>query len=109
MNPEPHARARVAYVRTEDGGRQGPVFSGYRGQFHYDGERNVAWDAMQTFPGRDQVLPGESVDCDIWFLSPQLHAHRLSLGGRFQIQEGGRIVAQGVITEILNQRDANAT
>jgi hypothetical protein len=28
----------MTFVRTEDGGRKNPVFSGYRPQFYYDGK-----------------------------------------------------------------------
>src|SRR5215813_3490762 len=103
MNRQPHVRARVTYLNSEDGGRLTPVFSGYRGQFHYEGEQQQGRDAEQFFVGREQVGPGESAECEIWFALPEKHLHRVKPGLPFQIQEGGRVVANGVVTEIFKK------
>jgi translation elongation factor EF-Tu-like GTPase len=100
MNRQPHARAQVTYLTAEQGGRQTPVFSAYRGQIHYEGEHE-GWDAEQFFIGRDVVKPGESSECEIYFASPEKHLYRVGPGIRFRVQEGGRVVGNGVITEIL--------
>jgi elongation factor Tu len=96
-----HIRARVTYLKTEEGGRHTPVYSGYRGQFHYEGEHDTAWDAVQYFVGRGSVQPGDSAECKIQFVSPSNHLHRVRPGLRFHIQEGGRVMANGVVTEVL--------
>jgi len=94
----------VTYLKPEEGGRQTPVFSGYRGQFHYEGEHQHAWDAEQSFPSRELVQPGEGAECEIWFASPEQHLHRVKPGLRFHVQEGGRVVANGIVTEVLGKQ-----
>ena len=38
--------AEIYYLTTEEGGRQSPVFNGYRGQFFYEGKD---WGGLQEF------------------------------------------------------------
>ena len=108
MNRRPHVRATITYLTTEEGGRQTPVFSGYQGQFHYQGEHDTGWLAVQYFSNRESVNPGDSVDCEIWFGTPEMHFHPIALGTRFHVQEGGRVVGNGIITEILRRDDSGA-
>ena len=42
----PDIEAVITFLRTEDGGKTRPVYSGYRPQFYYDGED---WDAEHTY------------------------------------------------------------
>jgi len=40
-----HFEAVITFLRTEEGGRASPVFTGYRPQFFYGGED---WDAVNS-------------------------------------------------------------
>ena len=90
--------ARITYLTAKEGGRSTPVFSGYRGQFHYGGND---WDAPQVFIDKEQVEPGESVRAYLGFLSPREHIGNIHVGMGFQVREGARIVGKGVVTKIL--------
>ena len=100
--------AEIYYLTIEEGGREGFVASGYRGQFYYDGND---WDAPQTFIGVDTVEPGEIVKAHLGFLSPQEHFGKVHTGMEFLVREGTRTVGKGRITKILDlERSArNAT
>lgn len=89
----------ISFLKTEDGGRQGPARSGYRPQFCYDGHD---WDAVHTYITDDWVHPGETVRGYLDFVSPDEHAGKLFPGMEFLCREGSRVVARGRILRILN-------
>jgi elongation factor Tu len=95
---EPHIEAKVEFLRAADGGKTQPVRSGYRPQFHYDGED---WDALPTFETDDWVHPGETVKVSFRFTLPEVHRSRLHVGKRFELREGAQVVAQGEVTRLL--------
>ena len=95
----PDIQAEITYLSTANGGREGYLLSGYRGQFHYDGRD---WDAPQYFVDREKVEPGESVTANLYFLSPREHVDKVVVGTVFLIREGLRTVGYGTVTELLN-------
>jgi len=92
------AEAQIAFLSTAEGGRKNPVKTGYRPQFYYDGHN---WDAIQTFPDREWVYPGETVIAYIAFLSPEHHRGKLHPGKEFELREGLQIVATGIVTKLV--------
>ena len=97
----------MTFLRTEEGGRKSPVFSGYRPQFHYQDEEG---DAQHTYVGVEQVNPGDTVTAQLKFYCPQNHVGKIAVGMEFEIREGKRTVATGCVTKILHLEDnaANA-
>jgi translation elongation factor EF-Tu-like GTPase len=91
-------KAQITFLRTDEGGRQGPAFSGYRPQFYYEGED---WDAVQTYEKEGPVFPGETVTAYLGFLSPEHHAGKIRVGMNFLCREGSRTVARGHVLEII--------
>ena len=91
--------AEITFLTSEEGGHKGPVYSGYRPQFYYDGND---WDAVQNYVGVFEVYPGQTVTTQLSFLSPQCHFGRLYPGKEFLIREGQRVVAHGKVTKILD-------
>jgi elongation factor Tu len=91
--------AEITFLTTEEGGRRGPAYSGYRPQFHYDGHD---WDAIQHYGDVEAVEPGQTVIAYLSFLSPKEHVGKLYPGKEFLIREGHRVVARGCITKILD-------
>ena len=94
----PHIAAQIYYLRFDEGGRQSPVNSGYRGQFHINGSD---WDAAQEFIDRQFCNPGETVKAYIKFASVH-EIVPMAVGTPFQIREGNRIVGKGFITVIID-------
>ena len=99
MEPMSDVETEITYLSTENGGREGYVASGYRGQFHYGGQD---WDAPQYFVNSERVEPGETVTARLRFLSPQAHIGRLEVGTVFLIREGHKTVGYGKVTKMLN-------
>jgi translation elongation factor EF-Tu-like GTPase len=98
-NAKFHIEARISFLTAEEGGRKTPARSGYRPQFHYEGQD---WVAMQEYIDKEEAYPGDTVTTRLSFLSPEEHRGRLRPGMEFQIREGQRVVANGVVTKILD-------
>jgi translation elongation factor EF-Tu-like GTPase len=101
----PDVEAEITFVRTADGGRKGPAFSGYRAQFYYDGND---WDADQEYPDVESVLPGQTVRALLRFGRPEAHIGLIHPNMQFQVREGARVVANGRVTKILNLEESAA-
>jgi translation elongation factor EF-Tu-like GTPase len=97
----PDLVARIAFIRTEEGGRQGPAWSGYRSN-HDFGLPGTLNDAAHEYIGQDTASPGETVRANVWLFAPELQSGRLFPGFTFTVQEGARLVARGVIEEVVN-------
>jgi translation elongation factor EF-Tu-like GTPase len=95
--------AKIRYLTPSEGGRQTGVFSGYRGQFFYDGED---YDGIQLFPEcrpTNFVELGVEVRAFVQFLQicwEQVHQHKLREGMSFKIREGSRTVGEGTVTRL---------
>ena len=99
--------ATIRYLTTDEGGRQTPVASGYRGQFHYEGEEEQPWDGFQFFPDlreTDSVQLGIPVRAFVEFPTDcweRYHSKRIGVGMPFQIREGKKLVGTGTVTGLL--------
>src|SRR4029077_13536379 len=91
--------AESTFLKTEEGGRKSPAFSGYRPQFYYDGHD---WDVVQEYVGVAEVYLGQTVTVQLAFLSPQCHVGKLFPGKEFLVREGQRVVGRGKVTKILS-------
>jgi len=106
--------ATIKFLTAEEGGRNTPIWSGYRGQFHYVGDDGV-WDAPHEYPDVEKVMPGDSVRAYLAFMSPMEHLNRIKVGLPFEIREGYRLIGNGVVTKIIdlpesaNRNEANET
>ena len=96
ITPHTHFKAEVYVLRKEEGGRHTPFFKGYRPQFYI---RTMDITGSIDLPaGVEMVMPGDNVTMDVELISPVA----IETGGRFAIREGGRTVAAGAITEIVD-------
>lgn len=96
-----HIQVELTLLPSEHGGRKSPVSSGYRPQFYYQGDD---WDAAQTYPGVEQVRPGDTVTANLSFFCPEAHRGKLFASMPFLIREGNHVVGYGRITRILDPR-----
>ena len=94
---KPHKKFEgQVYVLTKDeGGRHTPFFSGYRPQFFFR-TTDVTGD-IQLEDGTEMVMPGDHATLKISLISPIA----IEEGLRFAVREGGRTVASGVVTKII--------
>ncbi len=94
--------ASVKLIESEFGGRNSPVFDGYRGQFfwHINHVQTTDWDAAYVFSS-GKVNQGEKAECKI-VLSENL---KLAANGNFRInsqfciREGSKVIAVGIILQ----------
>ncbi len=99
----PDFTANVKYLTTEEGGRKGYAASGYRPHFQLIGKKEMT-SAEQLFINKDKVFPGESVSAEIRILGVETFEGLLYEGLEFKLGEGNRIVAEGVIKEVINKK-----
>ncbi len=93
-----HVEARVRVFSAEEGGRRTPVTLGYRPGFHLldDEKSDYSMDLSSLDP--DPLHPGQIGRIGLRFIeSWELLAPRLAVGMAFQLREGFRVTAEGVI------------
>jgi elongation factor Tu len=95
IKPHTTFQGEVYVLRRDEGGRHTPFFSGYRPQFYI--QTMDVTGAVDLPEGMEMVMPGDSVTLKVKLIEPVA----LEAGSRFAIREGGRTVASGVITKIL--------
>jgi len=84
------------YVLTKDeGGRHKPFFSGYRPQFFF--RTTDITGTMHLPEGVEMVMPGDHVKIN----GELIHPIAMDEGLRFAVREGGKTIASGVVTKIL--------
>ena len=95
IHPHTHFNGQVYVLTKEEGGRHTPFFNGYRPQFYF---RTTDVTGVIKLPeGVEMVMPGDNIDMEITLITPIA----LEEGLRFAIREGGRTVASGVVTGVI--------
>ncbi len=97
IHPHTHFLGRVYVLTKEEGGRHTPFFSGYRPQFYF--RTTDVTGSIELPAGVEMVMPGDHIDMTIQLIT----TIAIEPGLRFAIREGGRTVASGVVTEILDK------
>ncbi len=82
-------------LTKEEGGRHTPFFSGYRPQFYF--RTTDVTGSIQLPEGVEMVMPGDHVTMTIKLITPIA----MEEGLRFAIREGGRTVASGVVSKVI--------
>lgn len=98
---EPDIEAIVTFLSTEDGGRIGPAYSGYRPSHLVIDDYLTSGE--HEYLDKDEVLPGESAKTNIWFITPEVYPHSMWIGKEIKVQEGGHIVGHAKVTRIFNK------
>jgi elongation factor Tu len=95
ITPHHKFKAQIVALTKEEGGRHSPFFSGYRPQFYF---RTTDITGSVTLPeDRQMVMPGDNCEVQVELI----HTIAVEKGLRFAIREGGRTVAAGAVTEII--------
>ena len=95
IHPHTHFNSEVYVLTKEEGGRHTPFFSGYRPQFYF---RTTDVTGVIKLPeGVEMVMPGDNIRMEIELITPIA----MDEGLRFAIREGGRTVASGVVTKVI--------
>ncbi len=95
ITPHHKFKGTTYCLSKEEGGRHSPFFSGYRPQFYF-----VTTDITGTVTlpeDKQMVMPGDHTD----IIVELIHPVAMEQGLRFAVREGGRTVASGQVTEII--------
>ena len=94
----PHSKfeGEVYVLTKEEGGRHTPFFTGYRPQFYF--RTTDVTGTCKLLGGAEMCMPGDNITMEIELLNTKI---AMEEGLRFAIREGGRTVASGVVTKIL--------
>ena len=96
IHPHTKFEAEVYVLTKEEGGRHTPFFNGYRPQFYFR-TTDVTGD-IQLAEGVEMVMPGDNSTFTVTLITPIA----MDEGLRFAIREGGRTVASGVVSKIID-------
>ena len=95
IHPHTQFEAQIYVLTAEEGGRAKPFFSGYRPQFYFrttdiTGTVNLDAGVEMVNPGDNTKITGELI-----------HPVAMDEGLRLAIREGGRTIASGQVTKII--------
>jgi translation elongation factor EF-Tu-like GTPase len=93
--------AEITFLRSEEGGRTGPAYAGYRPPIFYDDDEG-RWNAVYEWETDQPIQPGDTVRAQVCFVSPEAQRGRLYVGKEFRLQEGSHVVARGRVTKLLS-------
>jgi elongation factor Tu len=95
VTPHRRFRATLHALTTAEGGRHTPFAADYRPQFYF---RTTDVSGGIDLGGTSLVMPGDTVDLTVELGKPI--AMETGLG--FAVREGGKTVAAGTVTELLD-------
>ena len=88
--------AYIEVLTSEQGGRHTPFFVNYRPQFYFR-TTDITGNVIAFESGIEQVNPGDKVDITVELITPVA----MEVGTQFTIREGGKTIANGIVTEVL--------
>ena len=95
ITPHTKFKGEIYVLSKEEGGRHTPFFNNYRPQFYF---RTTDVTGTITLPeGTEMVMPGDNVSIAVELIAPIA----MEKGLRFAIREGGRTVASGRVSEVI--------
>jgi elongation factor Tu len=99
ITPHRKFKGQIYCLSKEEGGRHSPFFTGYRPQFYFrttdiTGTVTIPGEAK---PGEKMVMPGDNTEIE----GELIHPIAMEKGLKFAIREGGKTVASGQVTEII--------
>jgi len=95
ITPHSKFKGQIYCLSKEEGGRHSPFFSGYRPQFYF--RTTDITGTVQLPAGKEMVMPGDNTE----IIGELIHPIAMEKGLRFAIREGGKTVASGQVTEII--------
>ncbi|MFA6294312.1 MAG: elongation factor Tu [Victivallales bacterium] len=95
ITPHTKFKGEIYVLSKEEGGRHTPFFTNYRPQFYFRTTDVTGIVSLQ--PGVEMVMPGDNTTITVELIAPIAMEKTL----RFAIREGGRTVASGRVSEII--------
>jgi elongation factor Tu len=95
ITPHSKFKGQIYCLSQEEGGRKTPFFTGYRPQFYF---RTTDITGTVKLPeGKEMIMPGDNAE----IFGELIHPIAMEKGLRFAIREGGKTVASGQVTDIV--------
>jgi elongation factor Tu len=95
ITPHSKFKGQIYCLSKEEGGRHSPFFTGYRPQFFF---RTTDITGTVKLPeGKEMVMPGDNTE----IIGELIHPIAMEKGLKFAIREGGKTVASGQVTEVI--------
>ena len=95
ITPHTKFKGEIYVLSKDEGGRHTPFFTNYRPQFYF---RTTDITGIITLAdGIEMIMPGDNAQINVELIAPIAMEKTL----RFAIREGGRTVASGRVTEIV--------
>jgi len=95
ITPHTKFKAEIYVLSKEEGGRHTPFFANYRPQFYF--RTTDVTGIIKLSEGVEMIMPGDNATIEVELISPIAMEKTL----RFAIREGGRTVASGRVTDII--------
>ncbi len=95
IKPHKKFNGTIYCLSKDEGGRHSPFFSGYRPQFYF--RTTDVTGTVTLGGGKEMVVPGDNTDIEVELIYPIA----MDKGLKFAIREGGRTVASGQVTEVI--------
>ena len=94
------ARVRFTLAAVEPGGQVRRVLDGCRPQYRI--RSDYLTSALHRFIGATEVISGDSIEAELWLLTPEHYPGTLRVGRRIEVSEGSRVVGQASVLEVFN-------
>ncbi|MCQ2379880.1 MAG: elongation factor Tu, partial [Victivallaceae bacterium] len=95
VTPHSKFKGEIYVLSKEEGGRHTPFFNNYRPQFYF--RTTDVTGSITLAEGTEMVMPGDNTSITVELIAPVA----MEKGLRFAIREGGRTVASGRVSEII--------
>ena len=95
VTPHTKFKGEIYVLSKEEGGRHTPFFNNYRPQFYF--RTTDVTGTISLADGVEMVMPGDNTSISVELIAPIA----MEKGLRFAIREGGRTVASGRVTEVI--------
>jgi len=95
IHPHTKFEAQIYVLSEKEGGRHSPFFSGYRPQFYF--RTTDITGSVTLTDGVEMVKPGDNVK----IVGELIHPIAMDEGLKLAIREGGRTIASGQVTKII--------
>ena len=95
VTPHTKFKGEIYVLSKEEGGRHTPFFNNYRPQFFF--RTTDVTGSITLAEGTEMVMPGDNTSISVELIAPIA----MEKGLRFAIREGGRTVASGRVSEII--------
>ncbi|MBE6385123.1 MAG: elongation factor Tu [Lentisphaerae bacterium] len=95
VTPHTKFKGEIYVLSKEEGGRHTPFFNNYRPQFFF--RTTDVTGSITLAEGTEMVMPGDNTSISVELIAPIA----MEKGLRFAIREGGRTVASGRVSEIV--------